>query len=416
MCISFTHNKKFNKCNTVFNLVVLVVFFTIIINNFAFFGAINKNDCVRGEGANKTVEDELKKETEEILDGVDFSGIENAFNESDYNLKIFDGASFKEYVSKVVNGEETLSLKMFFDVILEEVKENFILILSPLLLILVVVLICDVFNVFKSGKISGVSEIIYFVCFSVIVVLLSKVVSEVIESSKFCIEKIGVQMDAVFPILLTLMTTMGGVLSVKSYTPIVLILSKIVSNVFIKILLPLFTLSLVLSIVGNLSENNKFTKLNGFVKSTFKWIIGVVFAVFMGFLSIKGLTVGAGDGLSIKATKYAIKNYIPMLGGYISEGFELVKAGSMLVKNATGFVSILLLFATIIGPVVVVGVLELGLKLLAGIIEGVGDKRSSNLLYSIAGSLKLLVVILVGVALMYFLTIFLMLCSVSNFI
>ena len=105
-----------------------------------------------------------------------------------------------------------------------------------------------------------------------------------------------------------------------------------------------------------------------------------------------------------------------MLGGYISDGFELIKAGGMLVKNATGFASLIILLATIIVPIVSIGILELGLKLLAGVIEPIGDNRVSGLLYDIAKSLKLLIAIIVGVSLMYFLTIFLITCSVSNFV
>ena len=50
------------------------------------------------------------------------------------------------------------------------------------------------------------------------------------------------------------------------------------------------------------------------------------------------------------------------------------------------------------------------------VVEVVGDKKSSNLIYSISSSLRLLVVVLVGISLMYFFTIFILLCSASNFI
>jgi len=224
------------------------------------------------------------------------------------------------------------------------------------------------------------------------------------------------QISIIFPILLSLLTVMGGTNSVASYSPFISFFGSIISKVFVYILLPLFTFSLVLSILGNLSTNTRLGKLNGFVASLFKWILGTTFAVFMTFLSLQGLIAGSSDGISIKATKYAIKNYIPLLGGYISDGFELVKAGGMLVKNATGVVGIIIMFSVVIGPVLMVAVLELGLKLLAGIVEPVGDKRASGLLYSVGNSLKLLVAVLVGVALMYFLTIFLMMSTVSNFI
>jgi len=163
----------------------------------------------------------------------------------------------------------------------------------------------------------------------------------------------------------------------------------------------------------NLSAN-VVTKLNGFIKSLFKWIIGTVFAVFMGYLSIKGFTAGTSDGISIKATKYAIKNYIPMLGGYISDGFELVKAGSLIVKNAIGFAGVIIIFFTSISPIILIGISQLGLKLISGILEPMGNTKTASLLESISDSLKLLLVVVVGVVIMFFLTIYLMTVTASN--
>ena len=384
--------------------------------NFAFISGIEKG-CVFAESNNSAnLEEELEKETDKLLDNIDFTEIENIVLNIDKEGLFFNGIGFKEYVSLVIKNKEKIDIETIFSLIFKNLKSRFTSLFSPLILVLVVVLICNLFNVIKSGKISGVSEVVYFVCFSIVVIIISSIVKDLITDSKTCVLSLKKQMDSVLPILLTLIMGMGGVVSAKAFSPLVVILSNIVSAIFINILFPLFTLSLVLSIVGNLSESNKLTKLNGFVKSLFKWIIGVVFAVFMGFLTIKGLTAGASDGLSIKATKYAIKNYIPMLGGYINEGFELVKAGSMLVKNATGFVGVILLFFSIITPIISIAIIELGMKLLAGVIEAVGDKKASNLIYMISGSLKLLVVILVGVALMYFITLYILLCSASNFI
>ena len=103
-----------------------------------------------------------------------------------------------------------------------------------------------------------------------------------------------------------------------------------------------------------------------------------------------------------------------MLGGYISEGFEVVKAGSFIVKNAVGFVGLLLIVSVCVGPVIMIAVTQMGIKLLSGIVEFVGDAKRGVFLQSVASSLKLLVAIVIGVALMYFFTIYLMISSLSG--
>ena len=57
------------------------------------------------------------------------------------------------------------------------------------------------------------------------------------------------------------------------------------------------------------------------------------------------------DGLNLKLTKFAIKNYVPILGGYVSEGFDFVYTCSVLVKNALGVCSIIIIVFKILSPV-----------------------------------------------------------------
>lgn len=361
-------------------------------------------------------EKELESATDSVLEDIDFSELEEVLEAVDVDFSLFGGETFKGYVSKIIKGEETVSLggmlKIFVGGAVSLLKEM----LFPLLVILAIVLLFGVFNNFKPSSVSGVGDIIRYICLAVVSIILAKISSSVISEAKQSLVDLQKQMNAIFPVLLSLMSIMGGAISVKAYSPMFAFLTNSVSTVFIYVLFPLFIIGFVLSIVGCFSKNNSFEKINGFISSLFKWVIGIIFTVYMAFMTLNGLTAGASDGISIKATKYAIKNYVPMLGGYISDGFQVVKAGGLLVKNATGFTGILMLFASIISPILSVAVIELGLKFVAGVIDVVGDKKSSSLLYGVAKSFKLLTVVLVGVSLMYFFTIFLTMCSVSSFV
>lgn len=394
------------------------IIFAIIITIFAFFILMNiKNVNYFASAENNTkkeesVEKDLEDATNDVLSDVDFSDLEEVLAGLDF--EIFDGRTFKQFVKDVINGKEEFTLSSMFEIFKVVLMQNIKNIVSPLLIVFCVALLSVLFSNLSSNKNGGAGDVINLICFSVIVIIVSVLISKLIVVSKNSLSQMQNSMNAIFPILLVLMSGMGGVISAKAYTPLVTILSNIISNVFVYFLLPLFSLSLVFSIVGHISPNTKLDKMNSFLKSLFKWTIGLVCALFMGYLAIKGFTAGSSDGISIKAAKYAIKNYVPILGGYISEGFELVKAGSLIVKNAVGFVGILMLVCTALFPVVAVAVCELFLKLVAGVLQPVGGTKTAGLLGSIADSLKLLSSIIIGVAMMYFLTIYLVTCTVLN--
>ena len=55
----------------------------------------------------------------------------------------------------------------------------------------------------------------------------------------------------------------------------------------------------------------------------------------------------------------------------------------------------------------------LALKLIAGIVEPLGNKQISNLISSISKSMVLLIVLLIGVSFVYFILIGLVMCSAN---
>ena len=369
---------------------------------------------VYAEDSEADIEQELQQVADKIINDIDFSSIDVEIQSSQFDFSLLENKTIKEFVNGIVNGEIDISIESVFKYFLR-ISINFLKqIFVPLTSVFIVILLASLFNNLRGKKITGVSEIVYLICFAVVVIILSSLISKVISNSRQSIITMQSQMNTLFPIIITLMTSLGAVTSAGAYSPTIAFLSLIVSKIFIYILLPLFTLSFILSIIGNFSKNAKLDKFNSFIKSLFKWIMGSVCTIFVAYLSVKSLVSASHDGLRIKATKYAIKNYIPMLGGYISEGFEVVKAGSFIVKNAVGFVGLLLIVSVCVGPVIMIAVTQMGIKLLSGIVEFVGDAKSGVFLQSVASSLKLLVAIVIGVALMYFFTIYLMISSLSG--
>ena len=236
---------------------------------------------------------------------------------------------------------------------------------------------------------------------------------EVIKSTTATLTTLKGLFDGLFPILLTLLTAVGGTVSVGIYQPAIALISGIIINFITYFLLPLFIFSIVFSIVGNLSNNMRLDKFVSFLQSTFKWTIGLCFTIFLGFVSIQGIMAGAVDGLSIRTAKYAIKSYVPIVGGYVSDGMGIILASSMLIKNAVGGVGLFLLLSTVISPIFNVVVFMLALKFMSAIIEPIGDKKIANFVSDISKSLALLVALLVAISFMYFVLTGLIMCSAN---
>ena len=137
------------------------------------------------------------------------------------------------------------------------------------------------------------------------------------------------------------------------------------------------------------------------LNSLLKWGIGTTCSIFLSVLTMKGVVVSASDGMSVKLAKYSIKNYVPVLGGYVSDGFEIVRASSVLLKNAVGVGGIFIVLQSVAVPLLSLMFFQLLFKFLAGILEPVSDGNLCDFFEEISKCMKYFFALVFGVAIMY---------------
>lgn len=350
----------------------------------------------------ENVREELEDEVDKNLSGLINSELENYFSQIDPdNLSI--GNSFRELIESVIAGENPLTpdavLKMITDAILGSLSG----ILLTMITIVVLSLLGGLGESLSSGFAkSGTSQLIYWSVYGGIVVTLGIAINGVITSARETIDGIAQLINYTFPVFVTLLTALGGSGGVSALAPVTLMINGTVSGVIVAVVLPLFYASVVFTIVGNMSDNVRLGKLTKALKSIGGWILGITFGVITTVVAVQGI-VGAGmDTIALKSAKFALSSYIPILGGYLSEGFDLVLASCILIKNAFGLAVFAILLTIIVAPLVKILLLSLSLKLVAGLIEPVSDSKISELLYSTASNLNLLMSACAGMAFIVF--------------
>ena len=365
-------------------------------------------------------EEELISEIEDNVNGqledLDLSGLESILsNLNSQQSGIFGSTSFIEKLQSILSGEFTDNAGSVWEVILKLIFDELLNFLPLIATIIAVAILSGMVGDLRGTNSKSIADITHFVCYGVIIVLVVSACTNVLTLTSSTLQGLKEQIDIAFPILLTILTAIGGTASVGVYQPAVALFSGTIMQIFTLVLMPLFIFSLVFTVISNLSPSVKLEKFSNFFNSLFKWITGAVFTIFIGFLIIQGITAGSLDTVSIRTAKYAIRSYIPILGGYLSEGFNVIMASSILIKNAIGASGLLLMFSSVIVPVVEIVLLMLCLKLTAGILEPLTDSRISNFINGVAKSLIMPIVLIIGVAFMYLIFMGLII-STGNFI
>lgn len=385
------------------NLLICILIFALLITISAAFQS-------RFSVA-ATPEDELEERVEEQLHNVDLSMFaEIVSGLTEQQRAIFGSGSFMDKLNLVLSGDLSLNYGNVFTAVFSIVFADVIRVLPFFAAIIGIAILFSILDTMKSGK----ESIAYFACYGAVILISSGVIVQLITYVRDTIMSMQAQMNAAFPVLLTMMTALGNTGSYTVYQPLVLILSTTVTNIMSVVILPMFIVSFIINIVGNLSPSIKLDKLAGFVSSASKWIVGIVFTVFMAFLSVQGITAAISDGISIKTAKYAISHTIPIVGGYLSDGFNLILAGSMLIKNAVGYSAIFLLLASVASPIIMIAIVSLLLKLCAAVTEPLSNLGVSKYLSDVSKSLNMLIAVIISVAFMYFITVMIIICTGNN--
>ena len=389
-------NVRSNKI-TIICMILLISLFSIFTPMATF--CVDNATVEISEDLNNSIIDELNE-----IDFSDLNGVIEQFRNN--NTNIFSIDNIKSKIYSIISGENAVSYSSFFASLFSIFVELIVKYLPMLSLIVAIGVISNLLNGIKSKfNEKSTSGLIHLVCFLAVVVLTIGMISSISEMSVSSIKAMVSQMNAIFPILLTLMIGIGATASAGVFQPIVAIISTYVADFFTYLILPLFMMSFVFGIINNLSDNIKLDKFNSFISSLFKWCVGLVFTLFFAVFTIQGISAGTFDSLSVRTTKYTIKSYIPIMGGYLSDGMDLILSSTILIKNAVGLIGLLMVISTIISPLLEIVVFSLLLKLVSAILQPMGNNKTSNFLMSTSKSITMLSSCIIAVGFMYLISV-----------
>lgn len=337
--------------------------------------------------------DDLQNEIEDNLDEIDFSGVDEI---ADKHI-----GGIAEKVLSIINGEFD-SAETFFNFMVLLLNDGLKSVLPKLAIIFAIVVIMGLIRRNAGSMISdSTNEVVNFVgVTAVLITVLALVVSSYKQIYEL-LSEVSALAEVSMPILLTLLIANGGNVASAVCQPSMVMFSTVVIKTIQNVVLPLSVFAMVFAVVGNISSNIKVGKMSSFLSNSSNWLLGCLFMVYSAFTSVQGITAASIDGVSYRAAKFATKSYIPILGGYLADGFDIVVASTSLIKNAFGVVALLVLVFMLAEPLMSVVCVNLGLQCVAALCEPIADERYVKILNGISKTLTFLSVLVLAVAFMF---------------
>lgn len=262
-----------------------------------------------------------------------------------------------------------------------------------------------------AGKELG--NIGFFACYAIIAGLSIPLVRDALSLATYAIDRMVLFMQALIPPLITSLAAGGSTAGAAAFSPTLLGVTQLVMLLSKHFFLPLITILAALSAINHMSERFHLTKLAGVCRQTVKWTLGLLMTVFLAVLSMQGLTTSMLDGVAGRTVKYAVGNFIPMVGGVLAESVEAVASSASVVRGAVGVAGMFAVVGMCVGPLIKLLAAVAAYKLAAAVAEPVSDKRVTALLGDLADTVTLLFVIVLVVCVMFIIGVAIM-CAAGN--
>lgn len=335
---------------------------------------------------------------------LDMSEIENSANAIQQENDYMPDLSFSNLVNTYKSsGKLSYTIKDFSQNILKFLFKEIIGNSKLLVELLFIGIMCSVLqNIQNSFDSYGVSKIAYYVCFLLMITIIIKSFMLTMNVAKGAVDSMVQFTNALMPALLTLLSAVGGFTSAAMLDPVIVFVIKIISDIIRDFIIPLTMLVVVLNIVDSMSENIKVTRLADLIKQINYWALGIIMTIFVGFITVRSSASSTIDQVTLKTTKYALDNFVPVVGKCMSDAISTVAGYTAILKDAVSVAGLFILFVISIYPLLKILIIALIYKFVGAVMEPVVDKKVVDCLGAVGNSLIIMFAAVLSAAVMLF--------------
>lgn len=256
---------------------------------------------------------------------------------------------------------------------------------------------------FGDGRLSVVGQWVIFLTFAAVAL---KSLQTVLAVGTQAIEMAANLMYALLPLLLTVLSSLGGVTSMLVVKPTLIFVITLFLGILERFLLPLVLFLAVLALVNHVSPKFSFSHLSKLMRDVILISLSLMLTVFTALLSLEGLASAAIDGVGLKTAKDAIGNFIPIVGSHIAGALDTLMGASLILKNTVGVFGLLAIVVVIALPAPRILLMSLCFRIAGVVLEPFGNTTFTKMLADFSSALTTLFAIVAAAGLFFFIALF----------
>lgn len=360
---------------------------------------------------------ELNENISNLLNDLDLTELQEYLDGNGNSILSGFGNTAKDIIAYLIGGNLGTDYGSYLNEIFNIIFKDVINLIPAFATVAAIALLCAVVSA-AEGSIIGksTSKIVHLACYALIILLVASMLTGIVSACIDCVDNVRRQIEIITPILATLTVLTGGTSSAAIYQPSAIFLTGGAVEIIGGFIFPGTITVIVLNFMSRLNPQMSFSGVSALIKSTMKWTIGVTVTIFSIFITAQSSAASLFDGIIFKATKYVVGNSVPLVGNFLSSGFDMLTSAGLLIKSSVGLCGIVLLLGELIGPVVLLASFSIILKIVGAVVQPVGENNLYGMLSDLSKDVEYFIAGLLTVAFMYALVVMLIVNSANSFI
>ncbi|MBR0596627.1 stage III sporulation protein AE [Sinanaerobacter chloroacetimidivorans] len=338
----------------------------------------------------------------EQLTSMDMKGIEELFNIAGSNGSIFADTSPGEIIQSIIHGQPIFDfndiIASICDLFLKEIYGSIILGVQLVIICIIIGLLKNLSTSFSDDTVSNLGVV---VCSCSVMALCLKSFMDIYAICSSAIDTMSVTMQALLPVIVPLLITMGGFASGGILNPLIMTAITIFNTVLQRFIMPAVYLSCIFILVNSLSEKDYVKKLALFIRGFSVSAMGLSVTLFSGITVIQGVVTKSADGMIAKTARFSVDNFVPIVGGFAADSIDLILSCTTIIKNGIGIFGVIIILTLLLIPLIKILAVAMVYKITAIIIEPIGNKTISDCLNEVGNTVITLAIILFLGAMMF---------------
>ena len=237
--------------------------------------------------------------------------------------------------------KESLSVSYFLDKTVKELKDAWPssvgLLLSLTGLLIFSALFHRVYASVSSVAMKSAGELCSTLC---VILCITPLIQSASRVSEEFLGMLATCSGGISPVICALFVSSGNITTASVTNASLMLVYTLFQNGIRVFLWPIVQLLYVLGIVGNLGGSLRLDGISRFIRQLFTWLLSLAMLFLSALIGVQSTMAISADSFSMKTAKFALGNFIPLVGNALSDAVGTVAGSLTLIKNTCGVLGI----------------------------------------------------------------------------